>query len=423
MNCLHCICCCFIRNRKAVIRRPLAIKYWDDPDELKERPKTPDPPKKRKKRANLMGGITNLKHSTRRMDEDDEDDDEDDDDVDEVEALLEEGVKKSSIFYYFNCFRSKKNNPIQKEKKKRKKKRRKKKNLLNAEVENDVENDNPEVDGNNDNDIVNEINNDNEDENDENDETKEEETKDEEDTIGSKSKDPKVDAYKEKKKLRKLQKEQAKLQKKAEEEEAARLASMKVVEEVEEEYSKYHSVQHFPLGTSLLDIAAEQEKFKIETKKWRTYKRRQDKKNWKANGWEDRIILNSGCPKEYVPEGYMIEELAPPALDLKYINHRKVMFHWYDDELKPPVHGWFQGIICSAKKHGFNFCIKYDLETTKNKHVNGVIGTILSFEGENAYGLRWSILKPANSNGDIYSEDLKFNDNADDADKDETKNE
>jgi hypothetical protein len=38
-----------------------------------------------------------------------------------------------------------------------------------------------------------------------------------------------------------------------------------VAEEDEEEYSKYHTVQHFPLGTSLLDVAAEEEKFKIET--------------------------------------------------------------------------------------------------------------------------------------------------------------
>jgi nitrogen fixation NifU-like protein len=115
----------------------------------------------------------------------------------------------------------------------------------------------------------------------------------------------------------------------------------------------------------------------------------------------------------------IVEELAPPALDLKYINHRKVMFHWYDDELKPPVHGWFQGVICSAKKHGFNFCIKYDLEVTKNKHVNGVIGVNLSMSGENAYGLRWSIIKPINFIENIYSEVLKFTENhEDDEEKD-----
>jgi hypothetical protein len=371
-----------------------------------------------------MGGITNLKLSTRRLQDDDGDDEGDDDDDgdnddddNEVDVLLEEGVKKASIFYYLGCFRSKNiKTKVQKEKKKKIKKKRKKLKAEKQDTENDEET--PALD---DGDNNNEIEKTDED----NDETNDEETKatnDTEDMNETKGKDPKVDAYKEKKRLRKLQKEQARLQKKVDEEEAARLAAMAVVEEVEEEYSKYHSVQHFPLGTSLLDVAAEQEKFKIETKKWRTYKRRQDKKALKANGWEDRIILNSGCPKEFVPEGYVTEELAPPALDLKYINHRKVMFHWYDDELKPPVHGWFQGIICSAKKHGFNFCIKYDLDITKNKHVNGVIGTILSLEGENAYGLRWSILKPANSNGDIYSEDLKFTDNNGD-DNDETKNE
>jgi hypothetical protein len=55
--------------------------------------------------------------------------------------------------------------------------------------------------------------------------------------------------------------------------------------------------------------------------------------------------------------------------------------------------------------------MKYDLEVTKNKHVNGVIGVNLSLSGENAYGLRWSILKPINFVDDIYSENLRFTEN------------
>jgi len=366
MSLLHCFCCCFIRNRKAKIRKPLAIKYWDDPEEVLERPQTPDAPIKRKKRASLFEGITNLKHSTRKLrDEDDDDEDDDDEDDDEVEVLLEEGVQKSSISYYFSCFKNNNNSMPLKEKKKTKKKKKKKKKKKQLNAENGDDHENEEKD------VILEVEENDKNKDSANFETGDEETKtrndddDGDDGTSSKTKDPKVDEYKEKKRQRKLQKEQQKLQKKLEEEEAARLAGIKPVEEVEEEYSKYHSVQHFALGTSLLDIAAEQEKFKVETIKWRSYKRKKDKKTLKENGWEDRVILNSGCPKEFIPEGYVVEELAPPALELKYINHRKIMFHWYDDHLKPPVYGWFLGIVCSAKKHGFNFCIKYD--DTKNK--------------------------------------------------------
>ena len=382
MSFLHCFCCCFIRNRKAKIGKPLAIKYWDDPEEVLERPQTPDARIKRKKRVNLFEGITNLKHSTRKLRDDDDDDDEDDEDDDEVEVLLEEGVQKSSISYYFSCFKKNVNSiPLKGKNTKKKKKKKKKKKQLNAENEDDNENEENEVIPDvEENDKYKDI-----EENESGDETK---TRNDDDGDGddvdngtsSKTKDPKVDEYKEKKRQRKLQKEQQKLQKKLEDEEAARLAGIKPVEEVEEEYSKYHSVQHFALGTSLLDIAAEQEKFKIETIKWRSYKRKKDKKTLKENGWEDRVILNSGCPKEFIPEGYVVEELAPPALELKYINHRKIMFHWYDDQLKPPVHGWFLGIVCSAKKHGFNFCIKYD--DTKNKvtfHFT-IITTVITFK-------------------------------------------
>jgi len=378
MNCVHCFCCCFIRNRKANIGKPLAIKYWDDPEEVLERPQTPDARIKRKKRANLFEGITNLKHSTRKL-RDDDDDDEDEDD--EVEVLLEEGVQKSSISYYFGCFKKNIDSlPLKGKKTKKKKKKKKKKKQLNAENgENDNENEENEI-------ILPDVEENDKYKDNANSETGDE-TKTRNDDDGddgdngtsSKTKDPKVDEYKEKKRQRKLQKEQQKLQKKLEDEEAARIAGMKPVEEVEEEYSKYHSVQHFASGTSLLDIAAEQEKFKVETIKWRSYKRKKDKKSLKENGWEDRVTLNSGCPKEFIPEGYVVEELAPPALELKYINHRKIMFHWYDDQLKPPVYGWFLGIVCSAKKHGFNFCIKYD--DTKNKvtfHF-AIITTVITF--------------------------------------------
>lgn len=67
------------------------------------------------------------------------------------------------------------------------------------------------------------------------------------------------------------------------------------------------------------------------------------------------------------------------------------------DDSSNDIHGWFYGSIAIlSKRPGFNYKVKYDKGITNTRHVDGIVDTLLSFEGNQAYGRRWVLLERLN---------------------------
>ena len=122
----------------------------------------------------------------------------------------------------------------------------------------------------------------------------------------------------------------------------------------------------------------------------RKMKRDSFKKSLIFRGGVDVVALNSGPPKELIPEGFKLSE-EMPQLTPEYLLYKNVMYLWEGPHVK--AKGWFLGIINGASRvRGCNFNIKYDRVETKNIYVDGVKNVSLDLCGENAYGRRWVIV-------------------------------
>ena len=108
------------------------------------------------------------------------------------------------------------------------------------------------------------------------------------------------------------------------------------------------------------------------------------------NGEIDVLAVNAGPPPSAIRNGYKLAEVLPTALD-DSLCRRKIMY-LIDDNFNN-VHGWFYGSIAiRSKKPGCNYKVKYDKGFTNTRHVDGIVDTLLSFQGEEAYGRRWVLL-------------------------------
>lgn len=107
------------------------------------------------------------------------------------------------------------------------------------------------------------------------------------------------------------------------------------------------------------------------------------------SGGIDVVAANSGPPKNQIPAGYEMLQSAP-QLTIEDLQFQRVMYLWDSKEAS----GWYCGTICGASKlPNCNFNIKYDKFETKSVYVDGIINYNLSFSGDQAYGLRWVIIK------------------------------
>jgi hypothetical protein len=85
----------------------------------------------------------------------------------------------------------------------------------------------------------------------------------------------------------------------------------------------------------------------------------------------------------------VVDECPTTTADLKFCT---VLYKW-DAE---GIQGWFP-----AKVHGavtgrppLNWFMKYDIQQTSHKNLNGVIATQLELSGRFGYGQRWVLIEP-----------------------------
>ena len=73
------------------------------------------------------------------------------------------------------------------------------------------------------------------------------------------------------------------------------------------------------------------------------------------------------------------------------------MVKWNVKEAK----GWFYGsVINQCDREGRNYLVKYDRQDTNNLFVDGVVPTVFSFQGEDAYGVSWILLVSESGTGE-----------------------
>lgn len=140
---------------------------------------------------------------------------------------------------------------------------------------------------------------------------------------------------------------------------------------------------------SILDFAFQKETTTVSIVEKRKKQREEDKLRKLEEGIEDVVKKNAGPPPSLLPSGYEMIEL-PPSISPDLLVYKRVLYLWEE----PNVKGWFLGtIVAISKMKGYNFNIKYDRKETKSLVVDGVKPVFLSFEGINAYGRRWVMLK------------------------------